>query len=106
MNLPIRIGERTAEEIKLRVGSALPDLDDPPADFIVHGPNLMTALPVEVPVSYQEISHCLGKSISRVETAIMDVLEQTPPELYSDIVNNGVYLVVICKRAKVQLSKF
>jgi len=88
----IRIGERTAEEIKLRVGSVLPDLNDPPSDFIVRGPNLMTALPVEVPVSYQEISHCLDRSISRVETAILDVLEQTPPELYSDIVTHGIFL--------------
>ncbi len=88
----IRIGERTAEEIKIQVGSVLPDLANPPADFIVRGPNLMTALPVEVPVSYQEISHCLDKSISRIETAILDVLEQTPPELYADIVNQGIYL--------------
>ena len=88
----IRIGERTAEEIKIQVGSVLPDLEDPPSDFIVRGPNLMTALPVEVPVSFQEISHCLDKSISRVETAILDVLEQTPPELYADIVNHGIYL--------------
>jgi len=88
----IRIGERTAEEIKIRVGSVLPDLEEPPADFIVRGPNLMTALPVEVPVSFQEIAHCLDKSISRIETAILDVLEQTPPELYADIVNHGIYL--------------
>jgi rod shape-determining protein MreB len=88
----IKIGERTAEEIKIRVGSALPELDDPPADYIVQGPNQMTALPIEVPVSYQEISHCLEKSISKMETAILNALEQTPPELYSDIVNNGIYL--------------
>jgi len=88
----IRIGERTAEEIKIQVGAVLPDLENPPADFIVRGPNLMTALPVEVPVSFQEISHCLDKSISRIETAILDVLEQTPPELYADIVNHGIYL--------------
>ncbi len=88
----IKIGERTAEDIKIRVGSALPELDDPPADFIVQGPNQMTALPIEVPVSYQEISHCLEKSISKMETAILNALEQTPPELYSDIVNNGIYL--------------
>ncbi|MDR1154734.1 MAG: rod shape-determining protein [Bacteroidales bacterium] len=88
----IRIGERTAEEIKIQVGAVLPDLDEPPADFIVRGPNLMTALPVEVPVSFQEISHCLDKSIMRIETAILDVLEQTPPELYADIVNHGIYL--------------
>jgi rod shape-determining protein MreB len=88
----IKVGERTAEDIKIQVGSALPDLDDPPADYIVRGPNLMTALPVEVPISYQEISHCLDKSISKVETAILGVLEQTPPELYADIVQKGIYL--------------
>jgi rod shape-determining protein MreB len=88
----IKIGERTAEEIKIRVGSALPELDEPPVDFIVQGPNHMTALPIEVPVSYQEISHCLEKSISKMETAILNAMEQTPPELYADIVNNGIYL--------------
>lgn len=88
----IKIGERTAEEIKIQVGSALPDLETPPEDYIVRGPNLMTALPIEVPVSYQEISHCLDKSISKIETAILGVLEQTPPELYADIVQKGIYL--------------
>lgn len=88
----IKVGERTAEEIKIQVGSALPDLDSPPEDYIVRGPNLMTALPIEVPVSYQEIAHCLDKSISKVETAILGVLEQTPPELYADIVQKGIYL--------------
>lgn len=88
----IKIGERTAEEIKIQVGSALPELDNPPADFIVNGPNQMTALPIEVPVSYQEISHCLEKSISKIESAVLTALEQTPPELYSDIVNNGIWL--------------
>lgn len=88
----IKIGERTAEEIKINVGAALSELDDPPADYIVRGPNQMTALPIEVPVSYQEIAHCLDKSISKIETAILSALEQTPPELYSDIVNRGIWL--------------
>ncbi|MBP5418419.1 MAG: rod shape-determining protein, partial [Bacteroidales bacterium] len=88
----IKIGERTAEEIKIRVGSALPDLETPPDDFIVQGPNQMTALPIEVPVSYQEISHALEKSVAKIETAVLSALEQTPPELYADIVNNGIYL--------------
>ncbi len=88
----IKVGERTAEDIKINVGSALPDLDEPPQDYIVRGPNLMTALPIEVPVSYQEVAHCLDKSISKVETAILGVLEQTPPELYADIVSHGIYL--------------
>jgi rod shape-determining protein MreB and related proteins len=88
----IKIGERTAEDVKINVGSALTDLDDPPADYTVRGPNLMTAMPIEIPVSYQEIAHCLDKSISKIETAILGVLEQTPPELYADIVNTGIYL--------------
>ncbi len=88
----IKIGERTAEEIKINVGSVLPDIEDAPADYMVRGPHQMTALPVEIPVSYQEIAHCLDKSISKIEGAILQALEQTPPELYSDIVNNGIYL--------------
>jgi rod shape-determining protein MreB and related proteins len=88
----IKIGERTAEEIKIQVGSALPELTDPPADFNVRGPNLMTAMPIEIPISYQEIAHCLDKSLSKVETAVLSVLEQTPPELYADIVSRGIYL--------------
>ena len=88
----IKIGERTAEEIKIHVGSALSELDEPPADFVVQGPNQMTSLPVEVPVSYQEIAHCIEKSISKIEIAILAALEQTPPELYADIVNKGIYL--------------
>jgi rod shape-determining protein MreB len=88
----IRIGERTAELIKINVGAALPDLENPPADYVVRGPHQMTALPLEIPVSYQEIAHSLDKSISKIETAIMAVLEQTPPELYADIYNRGIYL--------------
>ncbi|MCB9013307.1 MAG: rod shape-determining protein [Bacteroidales bacterium] len=88
----IKIGERTAEEIKIVVGSAISELDSPPPDFNVRGPNLMTAMPIEIPISYQEIAHCLDKSISKIETAVLSVLEQTPPELYADIVQRGIYL--------------
>ena len=88
----VKVGERTAEEIKKHVGSALTELENPPEDFVVHGPNMMTALPLEIPVSYQEISHCIEKSISKIETAVLGALEQTPPELYADIVKNGIWL--------------
>ena len=88
----IKVGERTAEIIKINVGSALTELENPPEDFIVHGPNQMTALPMEVPVSYQEIAHCIEKSISKIEAAVLSALEGTPPELYADIVRNGIYL--------------
>jgi rod shape-determining protein MreB and related proteins len=88
----IKVGERTAEDIKIFVGAALPDIDNPPAEYTVRGPNMMTALPIEIPVSYQEIAHCLDKSLSKVESAVLSVLEQTPPELYADIVQKGIYL--------------
>ena len=88
----IKIGERTAEDVKIYVGSSLPDLDEPPEDYTVRGPNLMTAMPIEIPISYQEIAHCLDKSISKIETSILAVLEQTPPELYADVVNRGIYM--------------
>ncbi len=88
----IKVGERTAELIKINVGSALTNLDEAPDDYIVRGPNQMTALPMEVPVSYQEIAHCIEKSISKIEAAVLSALEQTPPELYADIVNKGIWL--------------
>lgn len=88
----VKVGERTAELIKINVGSALTELADPPEDYIVHGPNQMTALPMEIPVSYQEVSHCIEKSVSKIEAAVLSALEQTPPELYADLVRNGIYL--------------
>ena len=88
----VKVGERTAEQIKIHVGSVSTTLENAPEDFIVYGPNQMTALPMEVPVSYQEVAHCLDKSISKMEAAILSALEQTPPELYADIVRNGIYL--------------
>ena len=87
----VKVGERMAELIKINVGSALTELENPPEDFIVHGPNQMTALPMEIPVSYQEISHCIEKSISKIEAAVLGALEQPPPGLYADIVKNGIY---------------
>ena len=88
----IRVGESTAEQIKIRVGSVLTKLEEEPEPMIVNGPNLMTAHPVEATVTYQEVATCLDKSIAKIETSIMHVLEMTPPELYSDIIENGIYL--------------
>ena len=89
----VKVSERMAERIKINVGAALTDLgSEAPEDYIVHGPNRITALPMEVPVCYQEIAHCLEKTIAKIETAILSALEDTPPELYADIVHNGIYL--------------
>ena len=88
----IRIGEPTAEQIKIRIGAAISELDEPLEPFVVKGPNLMTVHPVEAPVTYQEIAHCLDKSLVKIESSILTVLEKTPPELYSDIVRKGIFL--------------
>ena len=88
----ILIGERTAEQIKIQVGAAIPELETPPDDYAVRGRDLMTGIPKEIYVSYQEIAHALDKSISKIEEAILSALEMTPPELSADIYKTGIYL--------------
>jgi rod shape-determining protein MreB and related proteins len=86
------VGERTAEKIKIEVGSALPELENPPPDFAVNGRDLMTGIPKQISVSYSEIASALDKSISKIEEAILRALELTPPELSADIYSTGLYL--------------
>lgn len=88
----IRIGERTAEDIKLAVGAAVPELDDEPEDFQVTGPNILTSLPSHLHLSYSEIAYALEKSLVKIDATIMKVLERVPPELYADICKKGIYL--------------
>jgi len=89
----VKVSERMAERIKINVGAAVTELGDgAPEDYIVNGPNKITALPMSIPVCYQEIAHCLDRSISKIETAVLNTLENTPPELYADILKNGIYL--------------
>lgn len=86
------VGERTAEKIKIIVGSAIENLDDPPEDMSVQGRDLLTGKPKQAIISYFEIARALDKSIVRIEDAIMESLSQTPPELAADIYNTGIYL--------------
>jgi rod shape-determining protein MreB len=86
------IGERTAEAIKINVGSAITELDEAPEDYQVSGRDLMTGIPKQLVVTYSEIAHALDKSISKVEEAILKALETTPPELASDIQREGIHL--------------
>lgn len=86
------IGERTAEMIKINIGSALTELDDPPEDYPVNGRDLMTGIPKQIIVSYSEIAHSLDKSIAKIEEAILKALEITPPEVSADIYRTGLYL--------------
>lgn len=86
------IGERSAEQIKIEVGSALTELETPPEDYAVQGRDLMTGTPKEITVSYSEIAHALDKSIAKIEEAVLSALEMTPPELSADIYKTGLYL--------------
>jgi rod shape-determining protein MreB and related proteins len=88
----ILIGERTAEQIKINVGSALHELENPPPDYAVNGRDLMTGIPKQITISYHEVSQAIDKSIGTVEEAVMKALESTPPELAADIYKTGLYL--------------
>lgn len=88
----VRVGDRTAEDIKMAIGAAISDLDEPVDDYVFTGPNILTSLPSTIAISSQEIAYSLEKSLVKLDAAIMKVLEQIPPELYADIVEEGVYL--------------
>jgi len=88
----INIGERTAERIKIEVGAAITDIDNPPEDHPVHGRDMLTGIPKEIIVNYAEIANALDKSISKIEAAVLNALEMTPPELSADIYRTGIYL--------------
>jgi rod shape-determining protein MreB len=84
------IGERTAEDIKIRVGSAYPR---PEADYMdVRGRNLVTGLPKTVKISSEETEEALREPTTQIVEAIHGVLEKTPPELAADIADRGIVL--------------
>jgi rod shape-determining protein MreB len=68
------------------------DIDNPPDDFAVNGRDLVTGIPKQIMVSYQEIAEALDKSVFKIEEAILKALEQTPPELAADIYRRGLYI--------------
>ena len=88
----LMIGERTAERIKINVGSALKELEDPPEKYAVNGRDLLTGIPKQVYTDHTEISSALDKSVTKIEEAILKALEDTPPELAADIFKTGLYL--------------
>ncbi len=86
------IGERTAERVKIEVGSALTELDEGPEDYEIRGRDLMTGIPKVIKISYSEIAFAIDKSVSKIEEAVLKALEISPPELSADIYDNGIYL--------------
>ena len=86
------IGERTSELVKIQIGAATENLENPPEDMYIQGRDLLSGKPKQIHVSYREIAKALDKSIIRIEDALMETLAQTPPELAADIYNTGIYL--------------
>lgn len=85
------LGERTAEDIKIAVGSALPSRDD--IQTVVRGRDLITGLPREVVMTDADVREALSGSLNILAEAVRGVVEQTPPELLSDIMHRGIILV-------------
>jgi rod shape-determining protein MreB len=86
------IGERSAEKVKIEVGAALTELENPPPDYEIRGRDLMTGIPKVIKVTYGEIAFALDKSVSKIEEAVLKALEMSPPELSADIYVNGIHL--------------
>ena len=88
----VLVGERSAEMAKIMVGSAIEDLVDPPSPIAVNGRDMVTGIPKQIEISHKEVAKALDSSIKKIEEAVIKVLEDTPPELSSDIFKRGIYL--------------
>jgi len=88
----LMIGERTAEQIKIRIGSAAKVDDDGLPGLNIKGRDLVTGLPKEVAISADEIRECLQEPVNAIVEAVKVTLEETPPELAADIMERGIVL--------------
>ena len=86
----ILIGETTAEQVKIAVGSVMPS---EPLETTIRGRDLITGLPREVVITDSDIREAMGLSVQTLVEASKEVLETTPPEILSDVMRRGVYLV-------------
>ncbi|MBZ9573065.1 rod shape-determining protein, partial [Patescibacteria group bacterium] len=85
------VGPRSAEDIKISIGSALPLKEKKEA--ALRGRNLVTGLPEEIIINSEDIRKALEKSMNQIVEAIKLTIEQTPPELLADVMTDGIYLV-------------
>ncbi|MCL5784620.1 MAG: rod shape-determining protein [Patescibacteria group bacterium] len=91
MRYGVLIGERTAEDVKIEIGSAYPVGKDDMVT-VIRGRDLATGLPKSLKITTAEIREALAPTVSQMITAIQEILEETPPELLTDIVERGIYL--------------
>ena len=86
----LMIGERTAEEIKINIGTAIVTQDDKPMD--IRGRDLVTGLPKTITIKASEIREALADPIKKIIDAVKDTLDKTPPELGADIMDHGIMM--------------
>ncbi len=86
------IGERTAEDVKIEIGSAYPGKDKEDSATVIRGRDLSTGLPKSIKVSAAEIREALTPTITQMISGVQEILEETPPELLTDIVERGIFL--------------
>ncbi|MBU3668603.1 MAG: rod shape-determining protein, partial [Candidatus Taylorbacteria bacterium] len=86
----LAIGDKTAEDIKVHVGSAVPVEDE--LSMTVKGRDFLTGLPRSVEIKTNEVVKAISKELREMVKAIKDVLQETPPELASDIIDNGIIM--------------
>lgn len=86
------IGVKTAEQVKIGVGSVLEKLADPPAPVQVRGKDLIRGIPVIRTIGHQEVARILDKFIVTIENAVIQTLESCPPELAADIYGGGIHI--------------
>ncbi|MEI6346038.1 MAG: rod shape-determining protein [bacterium] len=87
----ILIGEKTAEQIKIQIGSVIPG--DAPLESSVKGRDLVTGLPREVVITDGDVREAISQSIDNLVESVKEVLETTPPEIVSDVMHRGVHVV-------------
>lgn len=86
----LMIGERTAEQIKMEIGSAMPS--DEQVDMEIRGRNLLSGLPETITITQKEITSALKEVIDRIIYTVKSTLEKTPPELAADVMDRGIVL--------------
>jgi rod shape-determining protein MreB len=86
------IGMKTAEQVKIQVGSVIPDLENAPEPMCVRGKDLITGIPMIRKIDHREVAAILDKSITSIEHSIVQTLETCPPELAADIYETGLYV--------------
>ena len=86
------IGERTAEEIKIEIGSAYPDADDAVKTMEVKGRDLVSGIPKHLTINSDEIREALSETVNAIVEAVRVALERTPPELAADLVDKGIVM--------------